>query len=63
MSIDFSPIRKLAASDPVDAFDCGQSDLNRYLQRYAWNNQKANSAQPATPTASAPSVPARVPGG
>lgn len=45
MSIDFSPIRKLAASDPVDAFDCGQSDLNRYLQRYAWNNQKANSAQ------------------
>ena len=29
----------------VDAFDCGQPVLNRYLQRYAWINQKANSAQ------------------
>lgn len=45
MSVAFSPIRKLAASDHVDSFDCGQPDLNRYLQRYAWNNQKANSAQ------------------
>jgi GNAT superfamily N-acetyltransferase len=41
----FTPIRKLEAGDPVDAFNCGQPDLNRYLQRYAWNNQKANSAQ------------------
>jgi GNAT superfamily N-acetyltransferase len=31
--------------DPVDAFDCGQPELNRYLQRYAWTNQKASSAQ------------------
>ena len=45
MSGLFAPIRKLEAGDPVDAFDCGQPDLNRYLQRYAWNNQKANSAQ------------------
>lgn len=45
MSGLFAPIRKLEAGDPVDAFDCGRSDLNRYLQRYAWNNQKANSAQ------------------
>ena len=45
MSSLFAPIRKLEAGDPVDAFDCGQPDLNRYLQRYAWNNQKANSAQ------------------
>ena len=45
MSTSFTSIRKLAAGDPVDSFDCGQPDLNRYLQRYAWNNQKANSAQ------------------
>ena len=45
MSALFTPVRKLAAGDPVDAFDCGQPDLNRYLQRYAWNNQRANSAQ------------------
>lgn len=31
--------------DSVDAFDCGQPDLNHYLRRYAWSNQKANSAQ------------------
>ena len=45
MTIRFAPVRKLERSDPVDAFDCGQPDLNRYLQRYAWTNQKANSAQ------------------
>ena len=45
MSASFDPIRKLEMSDLVDVFDCGQSDLNRYLQRYAWSNQKANSAQ------------------
>jgi GNAT superfamily N-acetyltransferase len=43
--VPFTHIRKLEAGDPVDSFDCGQPDLNRYLQRYAWNNQKANSAQ------------------
>ena len=45
MTPAFAPVRKLAADDPIDAFDCGQPDLNRYLQRHAWNNQKANSAQ------------------
>ena len=45
MSSAFAPIRKLKMGDPVDSFDCGQPDLNRYLQRYAWSNQKANSAQ------------------
>ena len=29
----------------MDAFDCGQSALNLFLQRYALVNQKANSAQ------------------
>ena len=45
MSAFFAPIRKLEMGDAVDAFDCGQPDLNRYLQRHAWSNQKANSAQ------------------
>ena len=38
-------IRKLAVDDATDSFECGQTALDRYLQRYAWVNQKANSAQ------------------
>ncbi len=45
MSSAFSPVRKLLATDLVDAFDCGQAALNQFLQRYALLNQKANSAQ------------------
>jgi Acetyltransferases len=45
VTVSFSPVRKLEADDPVDAFDCGQPELNRYLQRYALLNQKANSAK------------------
>jgi GNAT superfamily N-acetyltransferase len=45
VSAPFRSIRKLERGDPVAAFDCGQPDLNRYLQRYAWNNHRANSAQ------------------
>ena len=45
MSNDNSPVRKLAATDQVDAFVCGQAALNQFLQRYALVNQKANSAQ------------------
>ena len=45
MSNGYAPVRKLAATDQVDAFDCGQAALNQFLQRYALVNQKANSAQ------------------
>lgn len=45
MSNDYSPVRKLAATDQVDAFDCGQVALNQFLERYALVNQKADSAQ------------------
>lgn len=45
MSDGYTPVRKLAATDQVDAFDCGQNALNQFLQRYALVNQKANSAQ------------------
>jgi len=41
----FDAIRKLAPSDAVDAFDCGQPALNQFLQRHALNSQRANSAQ------------------
>ena len=40
-----SIIRKLALGDVTDSFQCGQIALDHYLQRYAWANQKANSAQ------------------
>ena len=39
------PVRKLNATDAVDGFDCGQTELNQFVQRYALVNQKANSAQ------------------
>ena len=45
MSGAYAPARKLAATDQVDAFDCGEIALNQFLQRYALVNQKANSAQ------------------
>jgi GNAT superfamily N-acetyltransferase len=45
LSSAYEAVRKLAATDGVDAFDCGQPALNQFLQRYALVNQKANSAQ------------------
>lgn len=45
MSSVYAPIRKLAASDVVEGFDCGQPALNQYLERHAFLNQRANSAQ------------------
>lgn len=45
MSNGYAPIRKLAATDQTDVFDCGQAALNQFLQRYALVNQKSNSAQ------------------
>ena len=41
----YDAVRKLAASDNVEGFDCGQPALNQFLQRFALTNQKANSAQ------------------
>lgn len=45
MTGDYSPVRKLLPADIVDTFDCGQEELNLFLQRYAWVNQKAQNAQ------------------
>ena len=38
-------IQKLDRSHIVDLFDCGYEDLNRYISRFALNNQSAGSAQ------------------
>lgn len=38
-------IEKLQRSHDVDAFDCGQENLNRYLTRYALISQQADGAQ------------------
>jgi len=39
------PVEKLSSEHRTDNFDCGQDVLNRFLQRFALMNQKANSAQ------------------
>ena len=38
-------IEKLQRSHPVDAFDCGREALNRFLVRYALQNQQAEASQ------------------
>lgn len=38
-------IEKLHRRHAVEIFDCGQDQLNQYLQRYAFTNQKAGGAQ------------------
>ena len=38
-------IEKLHRTHNVDDFDCGEDNLNHYLQRYALINQRADSAQ------------------
>jgi GNAT superfamily N-acetyltransferase len=40
-----SSIEKLTAAHVVTNFDCGQIELNRFIQRYAYQNQQANSSQ------------------
>jgi GNAT superfamily N-acetyltransferase len=43
-----NPIRrveKLRRDHPVEGFDCGHEQLNRYLLRYAWQNQQAGASQ------------------
>jgi GNAT superfamily N-acetyltransferase len=37
-------VEKLRANHAIQSFDCGRDELNRYLLRYAWQNQ-AGAAQ------------------
>jgi len=41
----FESVRKLGQNDTVASFDCGHAALNQFLQRFALENQRANSAQ------------------
>lgn len=47
----YESVHKLVSSDSVDGFDCGQTPLNQFLQRFALTNQKAGSAQTYVPCA------------
>ena len=38
-------VEKLRRDHPIEEFDCGREELNRYLIRYAWQNQQAGAAQ------------------
>lgn len=38
-------VEKLHRRHAVDAFDCGEEPLNRFLIRYAFQNQQANASQ------------------
>ncbi len=38
-------IVKLQPDHPIEKFDCGREELNRYLIRFAWTNQQAGAAQ------------------
>ena len=38
-------IEKLTPNHKIEGFDCGREELNRYLLRYAWQNQQAGAAQ------------------
>ena len=38
-------VEKLCPQHKIEGFDCGREELNRYLLRYAWQNQQAGAAQ------------------
>ena len=42
---DVRRVEKLRRDHTVENFDCGREELNRYLVRYAWQNQQAGAAQ------------------
>jgi len=41
----FSLVQKLQADHETEFFDCGKEELNRYLHRFAYINQRAHTAQ------------------
>ena len=38
-------VEKLRDDHPIESSDCGKQELNRYLLRFAWQNQQAGAAQ------------------
>lgn len=43
--MNVSAIAKLQFDHETEAFDCGKSELNHFLRRFALSNQRANLAQ------------------
>jgi GNAT superfamily N-acetyltransferase len=43
--VEFFEPRPLRADDAVSAFDCGSGELNRFLERFAWQGQQGQSAR------------------
>lgn len=41
---DFSPVEQINASHVTAGFDCGSEDLNRYLEKHALQNTRADGA-------------------
>jgi len=37
--------RLLESSDPVSGFDCGKEELNRFIERYAYQSQQSQGAR------------------
>lgn len=44
MTRDFNPPRKLARGDERKQFRSGATELDEWLSKYAWQNQRANNA-------------------
>jgi len=42
---DARRVEKLRRDHLVEEFDCGREELNRFLQRYGWQNQQAFASQ------------------
>jgi len=42
---ELTPVHKLTNRDITDSFDCGQPELDRFLGKFALQNQAANAAQ------------------
>ena len=41
----FHQPRLLGGSDPVSGFDCGADELNRFIERYAYQSQQSQGAR------------------
>lgn len=55
--MEFFEPRPLRADDPVAAFDCGSEDLNGFLDRFAVQSQKSQSARTYVTVADSGEVP------
>jgi len=43
--LHYTPVEKIGVEHDTDSFDCGKTELNRFLKRFALVNQKAGTAQ------------------